>query len=90
MTTEKRYDQIFYIRGSVGRFAACYEAKGYLPALELPDEEAPIVPVSNKYVLERLDKVLAEARYRYNATTELLKPHLDKKKKYIDYKDDVT
>ena len=50
----KRYDQIFCIRGSVGRFAKCYWEKGYLP---------PIEPESMELKLER-DWAEVERRYK--------------------------
>ena len=79
-------DQIFSIRGSKGRFATCYEIKGYLPPLELPEaqSEIPIIPLSNKDVLVKMAKVLAESRYWNKKTVELFKSHLDKKKGKYD------
>jgi len=35
---DSHYDQIFHIRGGWGKFAKCYQERGYLPALEPPKE----------------------------------------------------
>jgi len=80
------YNQIFRIHGSVGKFATCYEQRGYLPALELPEEQTT-PDLSNRYVLNELEKVKAEANHLYMQTISLLDRNLDKKKKrnYIDY-----
>ncbi len=64
------------------------EDKQLLPLSPREQSEIPTIPLSNKNVLVKMDKVLAESRYWNKKTVELFKSHLDKKrnpKKYKEY-----
>ena len=79
-------DQVFWIVGSKGKFASCYDR--YLPAILLPEivEEMaqPSEPVSfdnQKYLIQRLN----ELEEKINRCAQRVNSLFDKKKKVGKY-----